>query len=257
MSSSDKDEQRELLREMIEGQLERVGLERTREQAANAGIVIDDDGSIEKFDGDIDEAIDALRYEITGNEPDDSPEEMEETDRQEYYLESIRDIVDEQRELVGEDIALKQAHQAPLKIDDDGTITGFYGKGEDALAILRGFTEHQEFYLDAIQQIIDQIRALFGRKIAIGYARRSPLEVTADGSVEAYYGKGHKALLVLTEQIEQDMGKTVADNQIREALKGTNPKHWELLPTDIRPEEPAQSTDNRSLLRRILSFFGF
>lgn len=253
-SDSEADTQQELLQKIVDGQKETIGLEKTHQQAENAGITLDDEGTITDLDKDVQDAIDALRYEITGKEPDDGAAEIEKSERQEYYLASIRDIVEEQRDLFGDDIALKQAHQAPLKIDEDSNVTGFYGRGEDALAILRSFTEHQSFYLEVIQAIINRISTLFGQRIALGYARQSPLEIAPEGHVKAYYGKGRQALTILMEQIESDLGNQVADNQMRSALREKTLKQQELLPDDIRPT--TNSNTNDGLLARIKSFLG-
>lgn len=164
-------------------------------------------------------------------------------DRQEYYKDSIEDIVEEQKEFLGPELALKQARQAPLDIDSEGNVKDFYGKGEDALEILRSYTEHQEFYLEAIRRLVENISNFFGDEMALGYARKSPLEVRADGEIAAYYGKGRKALETLVEKFENDIGKDAADERIRNEFKDLSEDEAKLLPERIRPEK----TDSKGL----------
>ncbi|MFB6115845.1 MAG: hypothetical protein ABEK04_06200, partial [Candidatus Nanohalobium sp.] len=106
---------------------------------------------------------------------------------------------------------------------------------------LRSYTEHQEFYLETIQTIIDNISNFFGKQMALGYARKAPLEVTPEGEVKAYYGKGRKALEILAEEFENDIGKEAADQRIKNALDDLPDEKKKLIPEKIRPEE---STDN-------------
>jgi len=57
-------------------------------------------------------------------------------DHHDFYLDVFRSIIESQKNLVGEDVALKQARRAPLEIDRNGDINDFYGKGEDSLETL-------------------------------------------------------------------------------------------------------------------------
>ncbi|MDY6777999.1 MAG: hypothetical protein SVU32_04990 [Candidatus Nanohaloarchaea archaeon] len=252
------EETEQILQQIIDEQIELVGEEQARAQAEAAGIKLDEDGDIAGYEEDSDESLKQLRYEITGNEWEEEPEdeqkdEDEDEERQEYYLETIRDIVDEQKEYLGEETALKVAHQAPLNINAKGEVVDFYGRGEDAVAILRSFTEHQEFYLKTIRNIVDAIADFFGDQIALGYARSAPLEVNAEGEIEAYYGKGRQALEILVEQFENDIGREAADEQLRAALQDLSETKHQLLPERIRPREQGAS---RSLVDAVRSLFG-
>lgn len=172
----------------------------------------------------------------------------DEDDRQEFYKESIEDIVEEQKEFLGKELALKQARQAPLEIDSEGNVVDFYGKGEDALEILRSYTEHQEFYLSTIQTIVDDVSQFFGDQIALGYARKAPLEVSSNGEVRAYYGKGRKALEILVEQFENDIGREAADKRIKNVLSDLSEDERKLVPERIRPD---QETREEGLLDKV------
>lgn len=226
----------EILQQIVDGQINREGEKKAREEVKSAGIDLDDDNNVVGYEGD--EAIERLKYEITGErgmgekEPAD---EDEEEDRQEYYLSTMQDIVDEQKEFLGEKVAIKQARQAPLKIDAGGEIVDFYGKGMDALEILRSFTEHQKFYLEVIRRTIKAVENFFGQKVAYKYAMQAPLEIGPDNEVHAYYGKGLNALKVLIENYEGHMGESVANSQIRSAMEDLPEEDMGLLPERIRP----------------------
>lgn len=170
----------------------------------------------------------------------DDDEQEAPDDRQEYYFDTIQRIVEEQKEFLGPEIALKQARRAPLDIDDSGNVVDFYGRGSDALETLRNFTEHQEFYLEAIRSIVSEVASFFGEKMALGYARRAPLEVSADGEVLAYYGKGRKALEILVNNLEDDIGKDAADARIKRALSYVPEEKRSLLPERLRPEKGSE-----------------
>lgn len=61
---------------------------------------------------------------------------MEENNETEFYLTTINAILDEFTSLIGTKTTMIQARKAPLQIDADGTVTGFYGDGAEALDIL-------------------------------------------------------------------------------------------------------------------------
>ncbi|MFB6182848.1 MAG: hypothetical protein ABEI78_02160 [Candidatus Nanohaloarchaea archaeon] len=176
-------------------------------------------------------------------------------ERQEYYIDTIQDIVDEQKEKLGEETALKWVRRAPIQIDSDGNVTGFYGKGEDALETLREFTEHEEFYLTAIQQIIDHISNFMGEDIAYKFARKAPLQITPDGEVQAYYGTGRKALEILIDSYEDYLGDQVADSQIKDALKDIEIEEKQLIPERVRPgqnKDTQESSESLGFIKKIL-----
>jgi hypothetical protein len=175
------------------------------------------------------------------------PDEGEE-DREEYYLETIRNIVDQQKEALGEEAAIKWARRAPLKINQDGEVVGFYGKGEQALETLRNYTEHEEFYLEAIQDTINTFSTFLGEDIGYGVARKAPIQLTPDGEVMAYYGTGRQALEILAEGYEDYMGKSVADSKMKSAFSDVDDEKLDLLPEDIRPDT---SESSESLLSKI------
>ncbi len=178
-----------------------------------------------------------------------SNEEDSDGERQEYYLSNIRDIVEEQKDFLGEQVALKQARRAPLDINEDGEVEDFYGSGENALETLRDFTEHQEFYLNAIQSIIEEFSHMLGEDVAYRYARKAPLEILPGGEVQAYYGKGRNALETLVEQYEEVWGEDVAHRKVRNAMKDSVPEEkYELLPEYLTPSE-----QDKGILGQIVS----
>lgn len=66
---------------------------------------------------------------------EDRDEELEQ-EQKEFYLSFIRDLISEQEEMLGSNVALQKARSAPLEIDKDGNINDFYGRGEDVLETL-------------------------------------------------------------------------------------------------------------------------
>ncbi|MFT4868792.1 MAG: hypothetical protein ACI83Q_000402 [Colwellia polaris] len=175
---------------------------------------------------------------------------MGEDNRQEYYLDVMARIVEKEKEALGEEVALKWARKTPLKINSEDEITGFYGKGEDAVEILRSYTEHQEFYLECLQKTMDAVTDLFGEKIGQRYARQAPLEITPEGEIKAYYGPGRNALQNLVTQYEEYMGDSTANSKIRNALEEVSEDKYELLPEEIRPEK---EDDRNSFLDNLIS----
>lgn len=180
--------------------------------------------------------------------PEEEPGDEE--NREEYYLETIQHLVDQQKEDIGEEAAIKWARRAPLRIDANGNVQDFYGKGEDALETLRTYTEHEEFYLDAIQAIIDAISNFMGDDIGMGTARKAPLQITPDGEVQAYYGTGRKALEILMNSYEDYMGATVADTKMRNAISQFDEEKYDLVPEQIRPRK--ESEKSGGLLHKLL-----
>lgn len=178
------------------------------------------------------------------------PEEEPEENREEYYLETIQRIVDQQKEDLGEEVAIKWARRAPLRIDADGNVQDFYGKGENALETLRNYTEHEEFYLDALQAVIDSISNFMGKSIGVGTARKAPLQISPDGEVKAYYGTGRKALEILMDSYESYMGATVADTKMRNAIAQFDEENYDLVPENIRPKK--ESEKSGGLLHKLL-----
>lgn len=182
---------------------------------------------------------------------DSDPEDGE--DRQEYYIESIQRIIDKQKEQLGEETAIKWARRAPIKIDPDGEVQGFYGTGEDALETLRNYTEHEEFYLEAIQSVIDSISGFMGDDVGLKFARKAPLQITPDGEVQAYYGTGRKALTILVENYEDYMGDAVADQKITGALSGVEDEKLDLIPEDVRPQsQEEKESSSGGIIGRLL-----
>lgn len=183
-----------------------------------------------------------------GSDPDE--------DRQEYYKESIQRIIDQQKEELGEETAIKWARRAPIKIDPDGEVQGFYGTGEDALETLRNYTEHEEFYLDVIQSIVDKISGFMGDDVGLKFARKAPLQITPDGDVQAYYGTGRKALGILIDNYEGYMGEAVADQKIKGVISNYDEEKYDLVPERARPEKESEKEESDGLISKILGTGG-
>lgn len=181
----------------------------------------------------------------------DEEGDPEDEDRQEYYIESIQRIIDKQKEQLGEETAIKWARRAPIRIDTDGEVQGFYGTGEDALETLRDYTEHEEFYLDAIESVIEEMSSFIGDDVGLKYARKAPLQIMPDGEVKAYYGTGRKALTILVENYEDYMGKAVADQKIENAFSNVEDEKLDLVPEDVRPETSEEQGSSGGLISKI------
>jgi len=54
----------------------------------------------------------------------------------EFYLSVIRGIMDKEKKMLGEKVALAKARKAPLQINPGGEIDDLYGKGDQAVDIL-------------------------------------------------------------------------------------------------------------------------
>ena len=180
-----------------------------------------------------------------------------EDDRQQYYIESIQNIIDKQKEQLGEETAIKWARRAPIRIDAEGEVQGFYGTGEDALETLRDYTEHEEFYLDAISSVIDTMCSFMGDDVGLKYARKAPLQIMPDGEVKAYYGTGRKALTILVKNYEEYMGKAVADQKIKSAFSDVEDEQLDLIPEDVRPQSSEEKNSSGGLVSRIFGIGGF
>jgi hypothetical protein len=184
--------------------------------------------------------------------PDEGSDPDEGENRQEYYTESIQRIIDQQKEELGEETAIKWARRAPIKIDPDGEVQGFYGTGEDALETLRSYTEHEEFYLDVIQSVVDKISGFMGDDVGMKFARKAPLQITPDGEVQAYYGTGRKALGILIDNYEDYMGDAVADQKIKNAVSSYEEEKYDLVPERVRPEKESEKEEGGGILSKIL-----
>ncbi|MDY6789602.1 MAG: hypothetical protein SVV03_06620 [Candidatus Nanohaloarchaea archaeon] len=182
-------------------------------------------------------------------------DDLVEGKKQNYYMNLIQKMVEDQKEFLGDEIALKQARRAPLQIDENGNVNGFYGSGETALNTLRSYTENQEFYLDAIKMIVDRFKEFAGEKIALIAARQSPLEVSSKGEIRAYYGTGKKALNILIDQYRKLLGERLANIEIRQALQDISEKNKNLVPPDVRPGVEGKS-HVEYFLDRLKSVFG-
>lgn len=76
-----------------------------------------------------------------------------------FYLDTIRKVVEQQKELLGDDVALMKARQAPLEIDKDNEVKDFYGQGEDTL-----------------ETLVDQYGEVWGDQVARRKVRRTVKE---------------------------------------------------------------------------------
>lgn len=64
------------------------------------------------------------------------PAPAEQADDRAQYLKILQIIVERFKNFSGQKAALSRARKAPLDIDADGNVTGFYGEGEKAIDVL-------------------------------------------------------------------------------------------------------------------------
>lgn len=107
----------ETLQKAVNTASSRVDEKKVRELARDEGLTVDKKLRVTDFEGEIDTAIQELMFH-------------------EFYLEAIRTVMDNIGRFFGYDSAITYARKAPLKIDSDGDLTGFYGDGYDTLDIL-------------------------------------------------------------------------------------------------------------------------
>lgn len=113
--------------------------------------------------------------------------------------------------------------------------------------------EHQAFYEDAIEHVIDRFIDLLGEKTALKYARQAPLQIDKDGSVTAFYGEGDEVLSILTDQYSEVFGRTVARGKVRSALADiVDEDDLDRVPDAIRP---GSDETTHSFVERLRSFF--
>lgn len=86
---------------------------------------------------------------------------------EELYLDVLNAIVAYETELLGKKAALLQARKAPLDINVDGQVEGFYGEGRKAVDIL-----------------VSQYETVFGRATADAGIRRTLDDVVPEENVD-------------------------------------------------------------------------
>lgn len=111
-----------------------------------------------------------------------------------FYLTLVRDILQSQKDLVGEDVALKHARKAPLEIDANGDVKNFYGKGEDSL-----------------ETLIQQFEDVWGKEVAHRKIRRA---IEDDVSEQEYER--------LPEYIRPQEGEPGLLNRVIDSLTGSS-----------------------------------
>ncbi len=87
---------------------------------------------------------------------------MPDQEHQDFYEKAIDRIIDTFIDLLGRKTALMTARKAPLEINKDGDVTGFYGEGKQVLSILTdqyadvfGKTVARRKVRQAIEDMID------------------------------------------------------------------------------------------------------
>lgn len=56
-----------------------------------------------------------------------SEDDEDEIDEKDFYLSLIKEIIDDQNNMIGEKVAMQKARPSPLEIDKEDKINGFYG----------------------------------------------------------------------------------------------------------------------------------
>lgn len=86
---------------------------------------------------------------------------MNEKDR---HLRLIRDIVGNQKKMLGKKLAIARARSAPLRINTDGEIEEYYGDGKNALDLL--VQQYEEVWGEDVadRKIQDTVREEFDQE---------------------------------------------------------------------------------------------
>ncbi len=95
----------------------------------------------------------------------------------------------------------------------------------------------RDVYNTILQTIVDRMNALLGQKISLTQARKAPIEIGSDGTVQEFYGDGRSAVRILFEQYTEYTGELVARNQITRALEQIDDDLEELLPDNLTPAD--------------------
>jgi hypothetical protein len=115
--------------------------------------------------------------------------------------------------------------------------------------------DNGQFYVDMIQATIYGFAELLGGKTALTHARRAPVNITPDGQVTGYYGKGDEAFDVLVRQYESVFGREVADRKVRNMLADTvADEERHLLPERLQPEGLQEKIGLVEQIGRLLPF---
>lgn len=96
--------------------------------------------------------------------------------------------------------------------------------------------EHDQFYVDVIQETIYGFAELLGEKTALMHARKAPINITPNGQVTGYYGRGREAFDMLITEYESIFGEEVADKKVRSILADSlSEEEKDLVPERVRP----------------------
>lgn len=108
------------------------------------------------------------------------------------YLSIFETVLDSQRQLLGDKVALKYARKTSLEINPDGELTGFYGDGESVLEIL-----------------VQQYEDVWGEEVA---DRKIGRELKAELPEEQHH--------LLTEDLRQVEPRRGAISQLKQKILG-------------------------------------
>lgn len=101
--------------------------------------------------------------------------------------------------------------------------------------------ESHDQYLSIFETVLETQKQLLGKKVALKYARKTPLQINSEGDLTDFYGDGKSVLEILVEQYEQVWGKDVADRKIGRKLKSELPEeNHDLLTEELRDVEPSR-----------------
>ncbi|MFQ3308632.1 MAG: hypothetical protein ACI977_000875 [Candidatus Nanohaloarchaea archaeon] len=99
--------------------------------------------------------------------------------------------------------------------------------------------ENREKYERIFNIILESQKNMLGQKVALKYARKTPLNITPGGELQGYYGEGKSVLNLVMAQYEQVWGKEVAERKIGRKLKDElSEDYYELLTSELREVEP-------------------
>lgn len=99
--------------------------------------------------------------------------------------------------------------------------------------------EEREKYKNIFDIILETQKKMLGDKVALKYARKTPLEIDMSGELEDFYGEGESVLEIVVGQYEQVWGEEVADRKIGRKLKSELPEEdYDLLTQELLDVEP-------------------
>jgi hypothetical protein len=97
--------------------------------------------------------------------------------------------------------------------------------------------EDRTFYRRVLRETVDDLERLMGEKVTLQQARKTPLEIDAEGEIVDYYGSGKTVLSLLVGRFEEVLGEEAAEHKIRKTMsRVVDEADYDKLPESIRPD---------------------